>query len=85
MEKQTLIDELNKAFPVVMAAPAEEFYGRDSCGIWLRGSEQTIDGVPVFDTYNDAQPVHRELERMINKAGWYWEPYDSGTLMVYPA
>lgn len=86
MKQDALIKKINAAIEGARATPRKEFDGRENPGIWFRGSEQCfIDGQPLFDYYNDDQQVHPTLEAILKKAGWYWEPYDSGTLMAYPA
>jgi hypothetical protein len=82
---QTLINKINKAMPKALAAPSADFYGDNSKGIWLRGSEDFAeDGARVFNYYNDDNLLHPKLEKIIKDAGWYAEPYDSGTCMIWP-
>lgn len=88
MKKEaTLINNINTAFPGANAVSMKEWDQRDTPGIWFRGSEScTIDGIPLYDCYNDSgDEIHPKLQAMLKKAGWFAEPYDSGTLMAYPA
>lgn len=89
MKKHTsesaLIAKINKALPEARATPYREFAERDVVGIWFRGSESYAGDIPIYDCYNAAQEIHPTLEKMLNDAGWYAEPYDSGTLIAYPA
>ena len=84
MKKQTLIKKINAAVPEALATDAIEFYGRKTSGIWLRGSESiAADYHSIFDYYNDCA-LHPKIEKLIKKAGWYVEPYDAGTAILYP-
>lgn len=84
-KEATLIEKINDAFPQLRATPYSEFTGRDVAGIWFRGSEcATIDGELAFDYHNLDQQVHPKLDALLKKAGWYAEPYDSGTWVSHP-
>lgn len=81
MKEATLISKINTAFPGARATPIAEWDERSSPGIWFRGSDQCeIDGEPLFDGYE----THPKLNALLDKAGWFSEPYDSGTLMAFP-
>ena len=75
MKQGHLINKINKLIPVAKATPMSEFYDDDSTGIWIRGSEY----------YLEDEAVHPDLAKIIEDANWMWEPYDAGTLMLYPA
>ena len=81
-----VIELLNKTFPELKAVDSAEFYGDSEYtgGMWFKGSEKGLapNGLPLFDYWNDDQDVHKELEDMLHKHGYYAEPYDSGTLMA---
>lgn len=85
MKEKTLIAKINLAMPEAKATPAEDFYGKNYAGIWFRGSEDYHEGVPIFYSWNYDDKVHPKLEKILNDAGWDWEPYDAGTLMAFPA
>ena len=87
MKQGQLINKINILIPVANATPKEEFDG--GSGIWIRGSEYDFKGsLPyerlLFEYYLDDDAVHPDLLEIIEDAGWFWEPYDSGTLMLYP-
>jgi hypothetical protein len=44
MKQGHLINKINKLIPVAKATPMSEFYGDDSTGIWIRGSEYSYKG-----------------------------------------
>jgi len=89
MKQGHLINKINKLIPVAKATPMSEFYGDDSTGIWIRGSEYSYKGSLsyerlLFEYYDFENQLHPDLLEIIEDAGWYGEPYDAGTLMLYP-
>lgn len=84
MKQGHLINKINKLIPVANATPVSEFYDDDSIGIWIRGSEYSYKDRLLFEYYDFENQVHPELLKIIEDAGWYGEPYDAGTLMLYP-
>lgn len=88
LTKQELIDLLNEKYKEIGATDAAEFYGHESDGVWLKGTEtQIINGHRVYDdnAFFQQDGVNPELESLFKENGWYGEPYDSGTLMVWKA
>jgi len=90
MKQGHLINKINKLIPVAKATPMSEFYDDDSTGIWIRGSEYSYKGSLsydrlLFEYYLEDEAVHPDLAKIIEDANWMWEPYDAGTLMLYPA
>jgi hypothetical protein len=89
MNESDLILEINEYIPQARAVSLKEFYdNEDSQGIWFKGSEDIAsDGTIVFDgneTYmSETQGIHPTLYDILEKAGWYGQPYDAGTLMAY--
>tara|TARA_R110002012_G_scaffold298325_2_gene496672 strand:- start:314 stop:562 length:249 start_codon:yes stop_codon:yes gene_type:complete len=81
MKANALIKKINKAIPEARAVPMADWDGSDD-GIWFRGSEDYVeaDGRLIMSGGWD---VHPRLEKILDDAGWYAEPYDSGTLMAY--
>jgi len=74
------------------AVDAGEFYGyelSENNGLWIRNAEDAlIYGLPIFD-HNGKEPtyvmgVFAEVNEMLRSNGWFAEPYDAGTWMVYP-
>ena len=89
MKQGHLINKINRLIPIANATPMSEFYDDDSIGIWIRGSEYSYKGTLsyerlLFEYYLDDEAVHPDLKEIIEDAGWFWEPYDAGTLMLYP-
>lgn len=90
MKQGHLINKINRLIPIANATPMSEFYNDDSkTGIWIRGSEYDFKGSLtyerlLFEYYLDDDAVHPDLLKIIEDAGWFWEPYDAGTLMLYP-
>jgi hypothetical protein len=88
MLQQPLINEINKAIPEANAVLAEVFYcnGADK-GIWLRvnSGDCAADGKRIFNYYApEGKEIHPKISKIIKKAGWYVEPYDHVTCMLYP-
>jgi len=89
MKQGHLINKINRLIPIANATPMSEFYDDDSTGIWIRGSEYSYKGSLsyerlLFEYYLDDEAVHPDLKEIIEDAGWFWEPYNAGTLMLYP-
>lgn len=89
MKQGHLINKINRLIPIANATPMSEFYDDDSTGIWIRGSEYSYKGTLsyerlLFEYYLDDEAVHPDLKEIIEDAGWFWEPYNAGTLMLYP-
>jgi len=86
MKQAQLINHLNKLFPEARAVAREEFDG-SNVGVWFRGSEDFLaNGERVFDHYEVSWNfgMNPAIEVVLEKAGWYSEPYDAGTAMAYP-
>ena len=89
MKQGHLINKINRLIPIARATPMSEFYDDDSTGIWIKGSEYLYKGTLsydrlLFESYLDDEAIHPDLLEIIEDAGWYGEPYDAGTLMLYP-
>tara|TARA_R100001244_G_scaffold28714_1_gene28080 strand:+ start:251 stop:523 length:273 start_codon:yes stop_codon:yes gene_type:complete len=88
MEENDLIKKINKQIPEAKAVPMKEFYDIEiSGGIWFKGSEDIADGIMIFNGHetflSDTQGIHPTLYKILDDAGWYGQPYDTGTLMAY--
>jgi len=91
MREKTLIKIINKIIPEARPVPLAEFYGEGDLnesaeGIWFKGSEDIAkDEISIFEYHldNETGGVHPKLNQILEEANWYWEPYDSGTLMAY--
>jgi hypothetical protein len=88
MEQQALINEINKTIPEANAVLAEVFYGQGTNkGIWLRVTSEDCakDGKRIFDYYaKEGKEIHPKISKIIKKAGWYVEPHDHVTCILYP-
>lgn len=66
---------------------ASNFYGKETNGIWFKDGETKEASADLYTElswdvgFDDRFPITELLE----KFGWYAEPYDGGTLMAYPA
>lgn len=93
MDRANLINRLNNQFGL-NATTADEFYGRVTDGIWVRNEGKVMPGdMPAFDSnateYDPNEELYRmgvalEVDEVLTDAGWYAEPYDSGTWMIWP-
>ena len=79
MKQGHLINKINGLIPIAKAVPSSDFTGEEGTGIWFRGSEELHGDHLIFNGYT----VHPDLEEILEEAGWFWEPYDMGTLMAY--
>lgn len=79
-QMKKLKDELEKAFPDIFIKDVSEFYGEGDewRGLWTGFGESQY-----CDHYNAY--VDPKLMDILNKFGAYIEPYDPGTMMIYPA
>ena len=84
MKQGHLINKINRLIPIANATPISEFYDDDSTDIWIRGSEYYFKNRLLFEYYDFDEPVHPDLLKIIEDAGWFYEPHDAGTLMLYP-
>ena len=84
MNRQEMIDLINKRLPIAKAVPSEIFDPDMEGAIWLRGSEYADDQGLVFDAYGESE-YHPAIRDLIEGGhGWLPEPYDAGTLLLYP-
>tara|TARA_R110002110_G_scaffold414849_1_gene646152 strand:+ start:54 stop:329 length:276 start_codon:yes stop_codon:yes gene_type:complete len=89
MKTKDLIKKINKQIPEANPVPIKEFYDKEiTGGIWFKGSEDIAsDGTIIFDgneTFlSETQGIHPTLYTILENAGWYGQPYDTGTLMAY--
>ena len=97
MKNKTLIKLLTTKFPGLNVAAASEFDDNSGEGIWLKnlGSYASDDFDKAWDSglierevkapnSTNYMPVKILINDCIEKAGYYYEPYDSGTMMAYP-
>ena len=84
MSRGHLINKINRIIPESRAVPREDFDGAEG-GIWLRGSESTHEGERIFNYWAKecAEINHPKLQKILDEANWYAEPYDAGTLMLW--
>jgi hypothetical protein len=78
MDRETVIDML-KDFGAHVCGTTEEFDGREG-GVWASGERGD-----AFDYYGyaDTLGVRPDLCAALERAGWFAEFYDGGTVMVY--
>lgn len=81
MNRNILIEKLNNDFNL-NAVPSEEFDSSSVGGIWIR------DDIckPETDFYPYAEGTMNEsnkLNKFLDNAGWFAEPYDSETIMIF--
>ncbi len=94
MARGHMINKINRLIPEANAVPREDFDGHSDGGIWLRGSESTHedkDGglLRIFNYWYEgfegqSPRIHPKLKKILEKGNWYDEPYDAGTLMLWP-
>ena len=86
----TVLKQLNEKFPACNAVPYNEWTGEEKLhqdGIWFcMEGECAPDGLPLFDYWTEfGEMYHPDLVALLDKHGFYCEPYDSGTLMAWRA
>tara|TARA_R110002153_G_scaffold31846_1_gene96769 strand:+ start:425 stop:700 length:276 start_codon:yes stop_codon:yes gene_type:complete len=89
MKAATLIEKLNKAVPECNAVDTEEWNGNKG-GIWFKGSEDiTEDDIRIFDPWISSEEqgasysIHPAVFKLVTENGFYFEPWDNGTMMAY--
>ena len=82
MKINALIKKINREIPEARAVSTKHFDGSDDGGIWFRGSEDYVEADERL-IFGGGGDVHPKLEKILEDAGWFAEPYDSGTLMAY--
>ena len=90
--REALIKILEAKYPSIRLANSEDFNGSKD-GIWVRSTEDRLtakDNRLLFSYYvidnnekNYVFGVHRELNDLLEKHGWYGEWYDAGTMFFY--
>lgn len=85
-KESELIEIINTKYPRARAVPLSEFYDDDTkVGIWFKGSEDYLeDDRLLFDSYHPFNECHPKMEDLLELHDWFYEPYDSGTMMAYP-
>jgi len=92
METKYIIEGL-KGLGLEHVKDINEFFdSEDMVGVWFSG-EQAVDMLEVYNPYWDETSsgytiwldgLLAPIERFLDASGWYWEPYDSGTIHAYP-
>jgi len=90
MNREELIEELQKRYPLMTFRTTEEFNGSEG-GVWTSGEDgQLHAGLPLFDYYtqdggnsNYIFGVHKFLHNWLEEQGWYCEWNDPGTVMIW--
>ena len=75
-----LKNALTKKFDVKICGTCSEFYGEkeDNSGLWVSGEEsRDKNGMPLF-TFDNG-----EMDKFLEKYGYYYDFYDGGTIMIY--
>ena len=57
--------------PKLKPVPSEKFGDEYENGIWFKSE------------YDEENPLFEKLEKILEKNGWYFEPYDSGTMLAF--
>lgn len=85
MNRNTLINIINDVWPVCKAVPSEDFHPSMEGGIWLRGSDDIINNMPVFDefVFPDTEGMFPEIYSFVVSSGWFFEPYDGCTQFIW--
>jgi len=90
MNRDELIEELQKRYPQKTFRTTEEFDGTEG-GIWTSGEDgQLHAGLPLFDYYSQDGGsksyifgVRTFLHNWLEENDWYCEWYDAGTVMIW--
>jgi len=80
MKRSTLIRNLQDTFNL-NAVASEEFESDSWGGIWIR--DDICKPETGFYPYADGTSQDNELNDFLRKAGWFAEPHDSETIMLW--
>ena len=94
MNEAQLINALETNY-AIEAAPMSEFFGdNDRTGVWIQSTgEVGPEKLPAFDTEAWSYDPNEEMYRMgvaievgdfLSNNGWYAEPYDAETWLIFP-
>tara|TARA_B100001029_G_C15052445_1_gene451804 strand:+ start:1131 stop:1448 length:318 start_codon:yes stop_codon:yes gene_type:complete len=91
MRRLSLVKQINQIIPEAEAAFTEDWDGTPT-GIWLKGSESTHTDKKgnvqrIFDYWamEEKNQYHPKLVKILDRADWWAEPHDAGTLMLWPS
>jgi len=85
--RNKVMGELRKLLGDKWFLKTTEEFGSSAGGIWTTNEQPSdvLDGHVIYsDVYSDTEFVHPKVKEILDRNGWYVEPYDSGTLMIYP-
>ena len=86
--REKMMELLEAKYPQMFLRTTEEFNGEKG-GIWTSGEDglKAKDGFDLFNYYADGNRyvlgVHTEIEKFLDKHGWFAEWYDCGTVMLW--
>lgn len=81
VSKNVMMERIQKKF-ALNAVDATDFYGYESDGIWIRDDICT-EKTGFYNYADGTMDDSNVLNKFLNKAGWFAEPYDSETIMLY--
>tara|TARA_R100000808_G_C2108767_1_gene123513 strand:- start:116 stop:400 length:285 start_codon:yes stop_codon:yes gene_type:complete len=82
------VKALKKIFPDSFISTTDDFYNVDPkdskvVGLWTGFLEDGTMDEWGHDNSGTGYYVDPKLQKYLKKHSLYWEPYDSGTLMIY--
>lgn len=77
--KNQVMKDLAKKFNLEVV-DASEFYGYQNFGIWIRDGIYDLN----YGIEHNLRARPHPLNDYVDEAGWFIEPYDSETFLVYP-
>lgn len=75
--RKSVMKAISAEFPDLFIRTTEEF-GINAGGIWTSGESG------IFDYWNSEKCVPK-MQKLLDKCNWFYEFYDAGTVMLYPA
>lgn len=82
MKRQQLINALKELLGNDWFLRTTEAFNGSKGGIWTTNerTSNALDGQTIMEEYE----VHPKVEALVKQHGFFVEPYDAGTLMIYP-
>ena len=81
MKQEEMIKQIKNKFKL-NAVPRSDFDGVESDGIWIR-DDICKESTDFYNYAEDTMSDDNILNKFLSANGWYAQPYDAETIMMY--
>ena len=81
MKQEEMIKQIENKFKL-NAVPRSDFDGVESDGIWIR-DDICKESTDFYNYAEDTMNDDNILNKFLSANGWYAQPYDAETIMLY--